>query len=108
MNNPFPHTNDPEAFRALLAEIAACHMPFGMFGPAKYPPEGIFLYDLPVEYLGWFKAKGFPKGKLGGYLEVLWELKSNGLDSLFEPFRRAQGGSSLKTKRPRNRKFGDD
>ena len=90
MNNPFPEREDPEALRALLTEIADYHMPFGMFGPAKYPPKGLPLYDLPEEYLGWFKQRGFPKGKLGRYLEVLWELKSNGLDSLFSPFREAR------------------
>lgn len=108
MNNPFPDSNDPEALRALLTEIADYYMPFGMFGPTKYPPRGVVLYDLPLEYLGWFKAKGFPKGKLGQFLEVVWELKSNGLDALFDPFRKAQGGRRLGNKKKRSIKFDNE
>lgn len=98
---------DPDELRSLIEEIALCHMPFGMFGPAKYPPKGVVLYDLPVEYLAWFKQNGFPKGKLGRLLEMTWELKSNGLDSLFAPIRKERGGSSLRGKRPRNYDFGE-
>lgn len=105
MNNPFPDTSDPEALRALIASIAEYYMPFGMFGPAHYPPKGVILYDLPLEYLGWFKQNGFPKGKLGAYLEVLWELKSNGLDTLFDPFRNAHGGRMLGKKKNQSKKF---
>ncbi|MBE6435224.1 MAG: DUF3820 family protein [Akkermansia sp.] len=78
--------------RALLAEIAAMHMPYGMYGPANYPPEGCPLMDLPTEYLDWFWQRGWPKGKLGRLMEQTLLIKNSGLDALFEPFRRAQGG----------------
>lgn len=50
-------------------------MPFG-----KY--EGYFLIDLPEHYIVWFKTKGFPKGKLGEQLQLVYELKLNGLEDL--------------------------
>ena len=46
---------DREDFRNLLAEIHKTRMPFGMFGKEKYPPGGVPIYDLPEEYLSWFK-----------------------------------------------------
>lgn len=103
--NPFPATEDPEAFRAQIAEIAATHIPFGMFGPSKYPPFGVALCDLPLEYLAWFKERGFPKGTIGRLLEVTWELKSNGLASLFAPYRKVKGGSTLHKKRKNQWEF---
>ena len=49
-----------------LAEIGRTRMPFGKFGPAQFPPNGLPIYDLPAEYLMWFANKaGFPKGRLG-------------------------------------------
>src|SRR5690606_8626883 len=51
--------------RADLEEIGRPRMPFGKYGPAAHPPEGLPIYDLPAEYLGWFAGKaGFPKGRL--------------------------------------------
>lgn len=50
-------------------------MPFG-----KY--EGYFLIDLPEYYLIWYKNKGFPKGTLGEQLQLIHELKLNGLEYL--------------------------
>lgn len=90
MSHPF----DPghEEFRQLLADIAETRIPFGMFGPAKYPPKGVPIMDLPVEYLVWFKERGFPKGRLGVLMEQVLEIKCAGLDSIFDPFRQAAGG----------------
>ncbi len=82
----------PEELRALLADIADCHMPFGMYGPGKYPPEGCPLMDLPTEYLDWFSQRGWPKGKLGRLMEQTLLIKNSGLDELFTPFRTANGG----------------
>lgn len=56
-------------------------MPFG-----KY--EGYFLIDLPEYYLVWFKTKGFPKGKLGEQLQLVYELKLNGLEELIRNIRK--------------------
>lgn len=71
-----PLKPDPE----LLMQLVKTKMPFG-----KY--KGRVLCDLPVSYLEWFKRKGFPKGKLGILLEVLYEIKINGLDELLKPLK---------------------
>ncbi len=81
-----------DALRALLTDIAACHMPYGMYGPANYPPDGCPLMDLPSEYLDWFAQRGWPKGKLGRLMEQTLLIKNSGLDALFSPFRTANGG----------------
>jgi uncharacterized protein (DUF3820 family) len=75
-----------------LTEIARTGMPFGKYGPKHYPPHGVPLYDLPVEYLVWFERKGFPQGRLGDLLRVLHQLKVDGCDEIFDQFRRARGG----------------
>lgn len=51
-------------------EIASYPMPFGRF---KNTP----LFNLPEEYLVWFKQKGWPKGKLGNYMQIVYEVKIN-------------------------------
>jgi uncharacterized protein (DUF3820 family) len=52
--------------RADLEEIGRTFMPFGKYGPQHFPPNGVPIYDIPAEYLGWFANKaGFPKGRLG-------------------------------------------
>ena len=87
---------DGEAFRETFAEIARYRMPFGKYGPSSHPPSGVPLYDLPVEYLGWFKAKGgFPKGRLGELMEIVYSLKIDGSDAVFDPMRRSSGGRTV-------------
>ena len=81
-----------EDFRSLLAEIGAMRMPFGKFGIKEYPPAGVPIMDLPVEYLAWFKQRGFPKGRLGELLAYVYEIKEVGMDSVFDPMREANGG----------------
>lgn len=63
-----------------LLELVAARMPFG-----KY--EGKLLIDLPEPYVVWFAQQGFPKGKLGKMLGVVYEIKRNGLEYLFDPLR---------------------
>jgi hypothetical protein len=75
-----------------LADIAATHMPFGKFGPVHFPPRGVPLYDLPVEYLAWFARKGFPRGRLGELLRIVHQMKVDGLDTIFDELRRRAGG----------------
>mgnify|MGYP001550724902 CR=1 FL=1 len=58
-----------------LTEMARTRMPFG-----KY--QGRLLVDLPEPYVVWFKQKGFPGGKLGRMLGILYEIKVNGLEYL--------------------------
>ena len=93
---------DREDFRNLLGEIGSTYIPFGKFGPNFYPPRGIAIMDLPPEYLAWFKERGFPKGRLGELLEIVHEVKEVGMDSIFEPLRKVNGGRmSIHKRRPK-------
>lgn len=58
-----------------LLELLEMRMPFG-----KYKER--FLIDLPEPYLVWFKQKGFPSGKLGNLLHLVYEIKLNGLEQM--------------------------
>lgn len=71
---------DEEVLRHQLIELAEYRMPFG-----KY--QGRRLVDLPEPYVVWFAQKGFPKGRLGELLRIVYEIKVNGLEYLFEPLR---------------------
>ncbi len=62
-----------EDLREALFQI----MPFG-----KY--KGRKLIDLPEPYLVWFYSKGFPQGKLGQQLALIYEIKLNGLETMFK------------------------
>jgi uncharacterized protein len=64
----------------LLLELAKAKMPFG-----KYKNQ--YLIDLPEFYMVWFKNQGFPKGKLGNQLALVYELKLNGLEDLVRKIR---------------------
>jgi uncharacterized protein (DUF3820 family) len=101
--------DDAEAFRRelgeALAEIGRLRMPFGKYGPEKFPPAGVPIYDLPVEYLLWFRQKGFPRGRLGELLEMVLQIKLDGAEAVFEPFRNAAGGRH--PLRPERRKTWD-
>ena len=65
----------------ILAEVATTRMPFG-----KY--KGRLLMDLPEPYVVWFSQKGFPGGRLGRLLNIVYEIKLNGLEHLFMPLRK--------------------
>ena len=71
----------PEQQRILLEELAQTRMPFG-----KY--KGKLLHDLPEPYLVWFSQKGFPQGKLGEQLQLMTEIKANGLESMIRKIAR--------------------
>ena len=78
-----------------FADLATTHMPFGKFGPAHFPPRGVPIYDLPVEYLAWFARKGcFPQGRFGELLRIVHQMKVDGLDEVFDPLRRRAGGKT--------------
>ena len=59
---------------ALLAAINQT-MPFGRY-------KGRKLIELPEPYLVWFHANGFPQGKIGQQLALLYEIKLNGLEGM--------------------------
>ena len=61
-----------------LVDLANARMPYG-----KY--EGKLLLYLPESYLVCYKGKGFPTGKLGRQLELMLEIKTNGLEELIRP-----------------------
>ncbi len=63
-----------------LHELSKAKMPFG-----KYKNQ--YLIDLPEFYIVWFKNQGFPKGKLGNQLALVYELKLNGLEDLVRGIR---------------------
>jgi len=67
----------------VLVELVSVQMPFG-----KYKDR--ILCDLPGPYLVWFHRKGFPPGKIGMLLSVLYEIKLNGLEYLLQPIRKNQ------------------
>ncbi len=91
-----------------LEEIGRSHMPFGKFGPQSCPPQGVPLYDLPVEYLLWFRQKGFPRGRLGELLAMVCQIKEDGAEAVFQPFRdRAGGRHPLRKQRRRAWTFED-
>lgn len=58
-----------------LVEAMNQIMPFG-----KY--KGRRLLDLPEPYLAWFQREGFPDGKLGQQLALMYEVKLNGLEGM--------------------------
>lgn len=97
---------DREDFRNLLVEIGKTRIPFGKYGIKEYPPAGVPIMDLPEEYLFWFHAKGFPKGRLGELMAHVCEIKVVGMDSVFDPIRQANGGRfKLRLTRRKNFEF---
>ncbi len=86
-----------ERMRADLEEIGRTCMPFGKYGPQHFPPNGVPIYDIPAEYLGWFANKaGFPKGRLGELLRMVHQIKADGSDLVFDVFRKRHGRTDLK------------
>ena len=88
----YPTEIDRVDFRNLLNEIAQAHMPFGAYGILAYPPRGVPIMDLPLEYQAWFKQREFPKGQLGELMSHAYEIKALGMDCIFDPLGLARGG----------------
>ena len=61
-----------------LLEAINQTMPFGKYA-------GCPLLKLPEPYLVWFKQKGFPTGKLGQQLALIYEVKRYGLEPMLAP-----------------------
>jgi len=67
--------------RQFLIEVSKMRMPYG-----KY--KGRFLIDLPEHYMVWYHNKGFPKGKMGQMLGLVYELQLNGLEDMIREIRK--------------------
>jgi len=63
-----------------LEEIARTVMPFGRCA-------GRHLHELPAEYLQWFVSKGWPKGRLGELMQMVYQMKADGSEVAFDPYR---------------------
>lgn len=57
-------------------------MPYG-----KY--KGSLIADIPEHYLVWMARNGFPAGKLGELLHLMYEIRLNGLEKLLHPLRQS-------------------
>jgi uncharacterized protein len=73
MENALP---DPQ----ILIELANTKMPYGKYA-------GRVLVDLPEPYVVWLANNAMPKGKLGEQMQMLYEIKVNGLEGLLKPLR---------------------
>jgi uncharacterized protein len=62
----------------LLKQAINQTMPFGKYAGRK-------LLELPEPYLVWFYRQGFPEGKLGQQLALIYEVKLNGLEAMLKP-----------------------
>jgi uncharacterized protein (DUF3820 family) len=71
---------DIDADREYFVKLSKARMPFGRYA-------GRLLIDLPETYVIWFKNKGFPSGELGKMLKIVYEIKVNGLEYIFDPLR---------------------
>ncbi|HVC48782.1 MAG TPA: DUF3820 family protein [Burkholderiales bacterium] len=67
---------DPE----ILLRIARTQITFGRYA-------GVYIIDLPENYLCWFLRQGFPPDHFGHMLKMVYEIKLNGLEYLFNPLR---------------------
>ena len=81
-----------------LLKLAEYRMPFG-----KY--QGELLIDLPEPYVVWFAGKGFPGGELGNLLAIVYEIKLNGLEYLFDPLRKTTKKSIVEKKKFKKLEF---
>lgn len=66
-----------------LIKLAQYKMPFG-----KHANQ--LLIDLPEPYVVWFAKQGFPEGELGHMMRIVYEIKLNGLEHLFDPLRKTK------------------
>ena len=65
----------------LLKDLVTTPMPYGKYA-------GHLIADIPEHYLMWMGREGFPKGKLGQLLALMYEIRLNGLEKLLAPLRK--------------------
>lgn len=83
MEPSFDPESDAIRARAVadLQEISRTVMPFGRCAGRR-------LHELPAEYLQWFATKGsWPKGRLGELMQMVYQMKADGSEVAFDPFR---------------------
>ena len=68
---------NPDNYKEFFKKAVTYKMPFGKYMGRK-------LIDLPEPYIVWFKQKGFPDNELGKLMEIVYEIKLNGLEYLFK------------------------
>ncbi|MCQ2194488.1 MAG: DUF3820 family protein [Paludibacteraceae bacterium] len=66
-----------------LIDLVRMRMPYGKFKDYR-------ICDLPEHYLVWYKQKGFPAGKLGQLMGLMYEIQLNGLEYLLKPIKDAE------------------
>jgi uncharacterized protein (DUF3820 family) len=66
-----------------LVKLVNTPMPYGKH-------KGMFIADLPGNYLNWFAREGFPKGEIGQLLRLMQEIDHNGLSDLLKPLRQGR------------------
>ena len=81
--NPAP-AQEGDAFSELLrlnvaselAEVSRTVMPFGRY-------RGRRLVEVPAEYLQSFAGKGWPKGRIGELMQIVYQMKADGSEAVF-------------------------
>jgi len=74
-------TDEMSVISAEMVTAINQRMPFG-----KY--QGDRLLEVPEHYLVWFKQRGFPQGRLGTQMALVYEIRLNGLEKLVRPLLR--------------------
>jgi uncharacterized protein (DUF3820 family) len=72
-----PMSMDP----GILNDLVTVTMPYGRY-------KGRLICDIPEYYLVWYQNKGFPAGKIGTLLSLMYEIKLNGLEYLLKPLKK--------------------
>ncbi|MCQ2218795.1 MAG: DUF3820 family protein [Paludibacteraceae bacterium] len=63
-----------------LEALVRTRMPYGRY-------KNYRVCDLPENYLVWYRQKGFPQGKLGELMGLMYEIQLNGLEYLLKPIK---------------------
>ena len=71
-------------------DLQKYRIPFGRYGAENFPPAGKLIYELPHEYLIWFRDKGggFPTGRLGELMQFVCNVKTAGAEEIFAVLRK--------------------